>query len=340
MLSTSSNELFIDQTGHSLVAADVAVSNNSITIKRIKEWEDTEPEKLKTSVKEFIGLKKGTWQPGYCSVHPNSSFIKKTVLENVARAKDPKYLEHILIDELNVSPKLFKVKTLNAANGYVFHPEFSVSKNLVFCGALIDELKTHQTYLLKCGVYPNRMELGSLLFLAGVIEYSRNSFTGPIIAGEVNMESTFIAIACKGELSLVRTIPFGIRHMVPLIQKELGLEDERAISELLASKSIDLAQMASTFLNKIYKEIQASIDYYEVATGLSASHLIVAPLARNYAWIPESIAKELSLNLVSVDIKNWFDGINLKLPDDVCLESLDMRWFNLFTLIKTTLAPK
>ena len=137
-------------------------------------------------------------------------------------------------------------------------------------------MSEQQEMIVDYGVYPERMELGTLSSLGGLINYANfKSITMPTLVLEITSSNSNIFIINNEKIDVTRPIPFGLNGMFPVIQKELDLKDEESAKKLFYSDTFDFTEMGPALLNKMLKELQSSTGFYEVQTGQTIGQIFL-----------------------------------------------------------------
>ncbi|WP_309385532.1 hypothetical protein [Cerasicoccus frondis] len=132
---------------------------------------------------------------------------------------------------------------------------------------------------------------------------------------------------------MARPVPYGLRSMYPIVQKELGLKDEESAQKLFGSSTFDFAEMGQVLLKKLMKELQASTGFYEVQTGQTIGNIFLGLAPDNLSWIGTTLSKSLGVHVLKPDYESWLEHQGIKVASGVDLGSLGPRWFGLFSLM-------
>lgn len=329
MLKQFNREHFIDITDYSVLAASVNLSSAKPEIISIAEFPTEDQNELRKSLRLHF-REKSNFIPANCIIHPPSSFIRKYSLDVPTKARDIAFLTQVLKEEYAIDPDKYTIKVLSPSNGLHFNPELALEKELIFCGALTKELKEQQELIIKFGLFPSSMELGSLSILAGLLNYT-SSNRSPTLVLELGFDVSQVAVIFRNQLDLIRPVSFGINSLIPIIQKELTFEDELSAKQLLFSNTFDFTEKGPDFLKKLAKELQSSIDYYEVKTGQSLDTLFVGPVPKALSWVRSVLASSLSLTSMPIDFHQWMSVNEIDINSSVNFSSVDIRWLPLFS---------
>ncbi len=337
MFSSKSKGLFIEINEYSILAAVTSGLVPPLTVESLNECpRDSAPEKIAAFVPGIIETKAHGFAVGSCGVYPPNRFFRRATIEQPAKAKDPNYLNNLLTEQYRIEIGKNAISVLNAQDGGPFDISQASShyKEMLICGAPHEELLRTQNELVSCKVYPERLELGTLASLGGLMHYARvNDLRYPTLMVEILPESSNLFIFSQEAVDISRPIPYGLNIMFPVIQQELGLKDEESAKKLFNSNTFDFTEMGPTLLRKMVKELQSSTGFYEVQTGQTIGQIFLTLLPRNLNWIHTALSRALGVEVMRLNYKNWLQSLNIKPDEAVQVEGLDGRWMSLFSLM-------
>lgn len=285
-----------------------------------------------------LQLKK-TGQHGYvhatCGVYTASRVVRHASLDP-KRYKDSSYVNDILANQVRIEADKYMLALLNADDGTDFDFNVLTKKEAVCVGMLNDEVLSTQNALLQMGIYPERLELGTLATLGAITDYLRFSqVKTPTLVLEVDMDATQSFIVSEVGLENSRPITQGLEAMIPAVQKEIGLKDIDAARKLFYSNAFDFTGMGPALIKKLLKELQSSIGFYEVQTGQSIGQVICTLLPPKLGWLESAISSQLGVPVLSVDYMNWLQARDITLGEAAQKQELNNRWLGLFSLMLT-----
>ncbi|MDX2109810.1 MAG: hypothetical protein SFY80_06155 [Verrucomicrobiota bacterium] len=337
MLSAKDKGIFIEFNQFSILAAVTSGLEPPLKVETLKEFSaGLEPAKLQEQITELTAVKKNSYARGHCGIYPPSRFIRRHTVDQPAKMKDANFFSDLLNNQFRIDPEKNSVAILNALDGSTFNLEkgYQNQKELLICGALTEDLQKAQTDIVQCSVYPETIQLGNISLIAGLKEYSRwAQFNQPTMVLEVTPDTSSLYIFSSEQFDVSRPIPYGLNSMFPLIQQELGLKDEDSARKLFYSNTFDFTEMGPTLLRKMLKELQASTGFYEVQTGQTIGQVFLSLLPKNLGWIAQVISKALGVKVLSPDYNGWLKHRQITVSDSVQLETLDSRWFGMFSLM-------
>lgn len=336
MLSTKGKAVFVDTNEFSTLLAITSGIVPPFTLENLQDLPpNTSVEELRDTISALTGSK-GRLSMGCVGVYPSSRFVRRHTLDATSKAKDPGFIEDVAANQLHIDTANSTVGVVSAQSGLPLDPSKSLQaqKELVFCGASMADLHREQERMVDAGVYPERLELGTLAAVAGIKQYINfREMKSPVLMMEVTGDCSNVFIITKDRLDISRPIPYGLNSMFPLIQQELGLKDEASAKKLFYSNTFDFTEMGSTLLRKILKELQASTGFYEVQTGQTIGHLVTTLLPQNFNWLSKALSRSLGVDLLNLEYSAWLKSMNISASESVRLDGLDNRWLNLFSLM-------
>src|SRR6185295_8738320 len=198
--------------------------------------------------------------------------------------------------QFRIEPEKYTIKVLNPTDGSEYDLVKATQKEALFCGLPSDEIIAMQDKLLEQGIYPERLELGTLASLGGVVNYLKfKQSKTPILLLEIGQDATQSFIVSADGIDISRPIPSGVAAMIPVVQKELGLKDEESAKKLFYSNTFDFTSMGAVLVKKLLKELQSSIGFYEVQTGQSISSVLCTQLPASLSWLGTTMAGSLGV---------------------------------------------
>lgn len=273
--------------------------------------------------------------PAFTGVYPKKRFFYRHSVDTPVKLKDPSFLEEMLV-EMAVSIEENSVSVINAVDGtgLSMARNLASQRELLVCGAPMVEFRKEQDELLAAGVYPNRMELGTLSMLGSLMDYARYAgIRRPILYLEPGLEDCCIYIVTAERVDLCRRIGHGLDSMLPVLGKELGVTDADSARKLLFSSTFDFTDMGPTLLGKLIREMRASTGFYEVQTGQSIGHVVLNLIPGSLDWTRLAIASALGLDVLDFDYAGWLDARGVKLAEGVELGVLHQGWMGVLGMM-------
>lgn len=335
-LSAKSQGFFFAQSEHAVLLARTSALAAPMQIEELKECAPGDAAALSAAVGELQNKKSPSgYLHAHCGLYPAHRLVRQAALET-KRLKEPAYLNELLSAQFRIEPDKYLLAMLNAANGAEFDHNRAAEKEVVFCGALIEELNTAQDRLLETGIYPERTEIGTVATLGAAANYlAFKQAKAPILLLEIGADATQSFIVSAEGAQASRPIPHGLDSMIPVIQKELSLKDEESAKKLFYSNTFDFTGMGGLLIKKLLKELQSSIGFHEVQTGQSVSHVLCTQLPPKLAWLEAAVAGALGVGALKLDFAPWLESRQITFANPAAAQGLDTRWFALFSLMTT-----
>jgi hypothetical protein len=266
-------------------------------------------------------------------VYPAKRVVRKHTLE-LKKMKDPAYMAELFTQQLRIEQDKFTIGMINATDGSDYDLAKATQKEVIFCGAPNDEINTLQENLLNAGLYPERLELGSVATLGALVDcLAFEKSKTPTLVLDVGNDTTHSFIVSSNGVEASRPIPQGLEAMVPVVQKELGLKDEESARKLFRSNTFDFTGMGPLLIKRLLKELQSSIGFYEVQTGQSVGQVICIQLSPKLAWLEGALASSLGIAVLKFDPVPWLRSRQVVVPDALSKTAGEFRWFGLMSLM-------
>jgi hypothetical protein len=318
---------------HSTLLARLTQAEAPFIIEELKEI----PSSDLAAITEWIKGSEGKGSTGYvhatCGIYPAKRIVRRHTLD-LKKIKEPAYFSEIYTQQFRVEADKYTIRAMNPDDGSDFDTTKASQKEVLFAGMPSEEIIAVQDKLLELGIYPERLELGTLATLGGMANYLKFKQTkAPLLLLEIGEELTQSYILSAEGVDISRPIPSGIAAMIPVVQKELGLKDEESAKKLFYSNTFDFTSMGGSLVKKLLKELQSSIGFYEVQTGQSIGNVFCTQLPASLGWLGSTIAGSLGVSPLKIDMMPWLESLNIKLADGVSPNPPDERWAGLFTLL-------
>jgi hypothetical protein len=325
---------FIDITGEAALMARTSATDAPMVIEELREVPAADEAALKNAVKELQGKRSGGFLRACCGVYPPHRLVRRVTLD-LKRVKEPEYFKEICTQQFRLDDDKCMIAVLSAADGTDYDAgRATPQKEVVFVGGTNEELLAVQEKMLGLGIYPERLELGTLAVLGAVANYHVFAqLKAPTLLLEMDADSTQAFVIGAGGLDVSRSIPHGFGAMISVVQKELNLKDEESARKLFYSNTFDFTNMGGLLTRKLMKELQSLIGFYEVQTGQSIAHVLCTQMPPKLSWLGGAIAKELGVELLKVDFVDWLKSQGISFASSAEPSGLDARWLPVFGLM-------
>lgn len=284
-------------------------------------------------IRAFAGAKSGAYMHALCSVYPESRIVRHLVLE-AGRGKETDFVLKFLRSSVGIDPEGFAVFCLSAVDGSEVDLSASNKKPLLLCGAPRSEIVQAQKLLVDAGVYPSRLELGTMASVGFLKEAVRGGEDGsPLLFLEIDAESTNVVIVGSNGVEMARKIDCGATHIATALKEEMSLKDEMAAEKILNSRDFDLGPIAAKILRKLLRELQSSIGFFEVQTGHSVSRLFCLKQGRTQGWLEQSIGDLLNLAPLKLETRSWLADRSVSFGSDEVAAKIDLTWSGILAML-------
>lgn len=335
MLFAQKNKgFFVELNDHAVLLARTSALGGPFALEEMRECPPNDPAALKEVIAQIQPKKSPS---GYLHAtvgfYPGRRLIRRHALD-LKRVKEPGYFGEVCAQQFRVEQDKYTIALINSSDGSDYDLGKAAQKDVLFCGAPNEDVVTMQSSLLENGIYPERLELGSVALLGGVVDYlAQAKSKTPTLVLEIGADATHSFIVTATGVEASRPIPQGLDAMVPIVQKELGLKDEESARKLFYSNTFDFTGMGPLLIKKLLKELQSSIGFYEVQTGQSVGQLLSTQLSPKLGWLDTAIANALGVTSLKLDPVPWLKSRNITVPDALVKNVQDIRWLGLLSLM-------
>ena len=334
LFSKKTKGFFVERNDHAVMLARTSAPTAPFMVEDMRECAPNDPAALAEAINQIQPKKSPS---GYLhaavGIFPAKRLVRRHTLE-LKRVKEPGYFAEVCSQQFRIEQDKYSIAILNANDGSDFDAAKGVQKDVVFCGLPIEDADATQVALLESKIYPERLELGSIATLGGVVDCLAHSKSKtPTLVLEIGADSTHSFIVTSNGLEASRPIPQGLDAMVPIVQKELGLKDEESARKLFYSNTFDFTGMGPLLIKRLLKELQSSIGFYEVQTGQSVGQVLSTQLSPKLAWLDAAIATTLGVTSLKLDPVPWLQSRHITLPESLAKTAQDIRWFGLLGLM-------
>jgi hypothetical protein len=332
--STKLKGYYVEQTDHTITLARTSSTLAPMTIEEVRQCPVGDAAALEEAMH---AIQPKASPSGYmnacCGVYPVRRVVRRTTLE-LKKVKEPAYFNELFTSQFRIDPEKYTMQIINAADGTDYDVSKAAGKEVLFCGLPSEDIITAQDALLKAGVFPDQLELGTVATLGALVDYFvLTKSKTPTLVLEIGTDTTHSYIVSSAGVEASRSITQGLDAMVPIVQKELGLKDEESAKKLFYSNTFDFTGMGPILVKKLLKELQSSIGFYEVQTGQSVGQILCTGLPSKLTWLDSAIATALGVGTTKLDLTPWLQSQRITLPDGVVPGGLDVRYLGLLSLM-------
>lgn len=334
LFSQKTKGFFVEQNDHAVMLARTSAPTAPFTVEDMRECPPNDAAALAEAINQVQPKKNPSgFLHAAVGVYPAKRIIRRHTLE-LKRVKEPAYFAEVCTQQFRIEQDKYSIAMLNSTDGADFDAAKAVQKDVIFCGLPSEDANTIQAALLENKIYPERLELGTVATLGGVVDCLAHAKSKtPTLVLEIGADATHSFIVTANGVEASRPIPQGLDAMVPIVQKELGLKDEESARKLFYSNTFDFTGMGPLLIKRLLKELQSSIGFYEVQTGQSVGQVLSTQLSPKLAWLDTAIATALGVTSLKLDPVPWLQSRQITLPEALAKNAQDIRWFGLLALM-------
>jgi hypothetical protein len=335
LLSRPMPGYFAEFNDHSVLLARTSAQRGVMTLEEVRECPAQNPGALAEAIEQIQSRKNPSgFLHAVTALYPARRLIRRHTLD-LKRVREPAYFNEICTQQFRIEQDKYALALINADDGADFDQVKATQKEVVFCGLPFEDAEAAQQSLLDAGIYPERMELGSVAVLGAVTGIlNASGVKAPVLVLEMGADTTHSYIVSGNGIEASRPIAQGVDAMLPVVQKELALNDEDAARKLFYSNTFDFGGMGPQLTRRLLKELQSSIGFYEVQTGQSVGQILVTQLSPKLAWLEGAIAGGLGLAPLRCDPVAWLQSQGqVAVPEALAKTVAEPRWFGLLSLL-------
>ncbi|BET66380.1 hypothetical protein ASA1KI_12980 [Opitutales bacterium ASA1] len=333
MFGAKSKTLFVDMAGPSAYAARTSGLKAPFLVEAVEEIRLDEGTELVDALRRLAGVKGNMPVQAAFSLYPAQRVVAVTTVDP-KRFSEENYLSELVRESVKVDASKYSLHLVSPSDGSDVAQAKGPAREALVCGAPTEQLIGLQDDLVEKGCFPLRLEIGTVASLGGLIDYLRATDTKtPTLMLEIGRETTAVFIVGSNGVEISRMVQFGIEAMIPQVQKELALKDEEAARKLFYSNSFDFTGLGAQLTKRLVRELQASIGFYEVQTGLSVNQLCCTLIPSKVAWLEKTLADVLGMRSFAADYETWMTKQEIELAADVRSTVRGNAWMGLFSLM-------
>lgn len=307
---------FVERTDFALRIARVVRGSENDIIEDVRAATVNSPAEAREFIYDFTQEKVGNLVRAYCAIYPSGRILRHVYLKDGPQSMDTEAMHAAVAQQLEIDLNSTRIVVLNCDDGFPFVPK-RLQKNFVVCGAPREQLREAQDFFVEAGIYPLRMEMGSVATMGLLLKSLRlQKIEDPVLMLEIGYESSQVLIVSGSKVESAKPLPLGINSMVAGVRKELGLKDEESARRLFYSDSFDFREMGSRLIERILRDLQSMTGFYEVQTGQSISRMICGLLPAKLAWLNNTFADSLGMSRLDIDLPGLLAASGLALPED------------------------
>lgn len=333
MRSRKPRSIFFEVTDHAIRGAVLSAGGDGQTrqLEQVKECSVEAPGMVKDFIQAFATGRGTGLVRSCCGVYPRSRLLRLIKLEEPIRLSEPRVLANLVSKELRVNPGAYEMLPLNPDEGTIIAPA-RAAKNIFVCGAQREELNQLQDQLIQKGIYPERMEVGSIATLGMLLFLMKGQeSSAPLLVLEIGSETSMVFILSNNRIDAARPITFGLNSMVAVLKEELALKDDAAARKLFFSDSFDLTEMGPRLVDRLLRELQSSVGYYEVQTGQSIGKVFCSLLPKRLTWLNGTFAEGLGTAAFQPDMDSLLTEVKITPASNI--STVPVAWLGLIGLM-------
>lgn len=326
--------VFIEFTDHARRVMRANSHKSPMIIEGLAECEADDEEGWEQIVEHFLpknapnGLLLAS-----CGVNPPKRLVRHGEIDP-RKIKEDDYISEFAAKQFRIDPANYTLALLNAKDGSDFNTDDPDGEQVIFAGISNDSIAEIQDQFIEQNVYPERMELGTLASIGALVDYLKfTKSKQPVVVLELDMDIAYSFIVSDEGLLASRLLPQGLKSMLPVVQKELGLKDEESARKLFFSNTFDFTGMGPKLITRLINELQSSIGFFEVQTGQSIGNVICPNLSSKLSWLEAVIASQMGVRSLELNLKPWLESRGITFSSDTAETEITREWLGVLSLM-------
>lgn len=306
MLRPKVTGLFVELSEFAMLVMKTSSLVPPFAIEAVYESPLLDVSSAQSFIRSLSGATKNQLSAANCVCYPRKRFLHKAELDNPIKAReDPSYFQKLLRDKFRLETEGYQILVINPHDGYEFGLP-PLPKEVLFCGAPAQAIEFWQNTFIDSAIYPERLEMGTLTGLGGILDYSAFAqLKDPVLWIELNSEGMIAVIVKHNTIDNVRFIPLGIDAILKALQEKLNLADLSAARNVFIEGRFNLSELTPLILAPFIKDLQSFVSFYELQYTTQLKTMVFTLLPSSLSWLSEFIAKSLSIQLLDVNYSAW-----------------------------------
>ena len=223
LFSKKTKGFFVEINESSVLVARTTSSSIPMEIEELKECALGDEAAIAEVIKQIQPKKAPSgYLHSVVGVYPAKRLIRKHTLE-LKKMKEAGYLADVFTSQLRIEQDKFTLAMLNASDGADYDLVKSNQKEVIFCGVPNEDINSAQENLLNMGIYPERLELGTVATLGALVDsLSFERSKTPTLVLDVGNDTTHSFIVSAGGVEASRPIPRASTRWFPSSRRSWG----------------------------------------------------------------------------------------------------------------------
>ena len=299
-------QIFTEFSDFGFVALKVRKEEDARVIEDVKYAGSRDEEGLQAALDGLGGLRRSGYLLSNIGFYPPSRVFMRASLEDPKKGKESQYLTDLVKEGAKIEPETYALSVLHPSDGIPIDFTEAPEKEVFFCGGQQEDFASFQEKILRMGLFPLSLEIGTLATLGALIDYlGYAGIEEPTLVLEMGMDSSQAFILHEGQLAGTRKISQGLQGMVRIVQQVLGLKDEKAALRLFYSDTFDFQEMGPQLVAELLQELNAYAAFYELETGHTVGQILCTMIPTKLGWLNRTLSKLMVVDPLDLDFPGW-----------------------------------
>ena len=322
--------VLVNLTGHGIAIARVADTAEGREVRSFEEIAAEDEGGLKRWVEKEFPARTAAYLNCYAGFSPTDRILEREAV-NGKRVMDRAYVFGLLNQRHpTASPADWQIAFLDTNTGIPLEPDPATRPGLFF-GVPLSDISSTQRRLTEAGLRAQRLELGILPLLGGVLRWrAATNYAHRVAVCEIGPSQTRLYILAKDGIHTPPAVPYGLTSIAEAAMKELGAADIAAARLALQNPTPEFAAQAKRHVRMITRHLRPAIDFFEMQTGMRIGGLFCSHLPSKYRWLEKAVAPAMELEDIVPPATAWESILGVKPSSEAPLPET---WFQSLCLV-------
>jgi hypothetical protein len=321
----------VNFTGNAVQLARLGrLDEKPLVLDSLAEFPSTDESSVLAWLKTNFPAQNGNHLSAYCGFHPPERIISREAV-NLRRLKESDYLQSLVCEYAKLpSAAHWQVNLVHPSEGSLLTAE-GTPRAALLVGMPNEAVRGIQPQLLKWGLFPRRLELGTLPLLGGLARHLElNAYPNALVVCEISHKETRTYFIGKDGVHTPAHLPHGLLSIEEVAMKELGAPDLTTARRLMEEGTEAMHAQGKRFVRVLARHLRPAVDYFEMQTGQRSGALFCAQIPSRLSWLAHALSAAVDLEPFTPDYSRWLPAVGLKVSEPA---SLNASWFQALSLV-------
>jgi hypothetical protein len=283
---------------------------------------------LGENFKDYTGT---GYLPTYCGFHPAQRVLARESVYS-RRLTDSGYLAGLIAEQAKVSnARDWQITALNPSEGIPMTTDGVARPGLLF-GVPNTVIREQQQRLLRLGLRPRRLEVGTLALLGTLNRHlAQTGYSNSIVVCEIEHAQTRTYVVAKDGVHTLPPLPHGLLSILESALKDLGVPDVATALQQLENPPEAIQAHGRRFVRVLSRHLKPAVDHFELKTGQRIETFLFSQLPAKLEWLGLALGAAVELEVLAPNFEAWLPTAGLKV--DAGNVTLNTSWLATLSLV-------